>query len=378
MSNEYPIPGYRRGVVAIAAVLASAATCGTLASPGGGGENLPSSGAGPFRALVRGELPAFGVVPFVLDDADARYRQPCVLATTDDPAGTAVILYAVARVGGRDVIVRTRADDARSFYGSAADNEAGNHSAHAPAVVLAADGGWEGADLAGPSAVRAGGQVWLYYAAAGGIGLATSADGLSFVKTGRPVLGPDPGVTWETSAPRAPGVARMPDGSWRMFYGAGVAIGEARSDDGLGWTRVDGDPQTLALDPVLSPGSSFDRGQVDDPVVLPRITAAGRLHVRVLYTGYDAPPGTPSRGSSIGFAARYGAAGALARQATPVFGAGSHEAAPALFEYAAGSLLYVQQDETAQDRANPYTAIAAAVAPESSTLPAPGSFPAAP
>jgi hypothetical protein len=170
----------------------------------------------------------------------------------------------------------------------------------------------------------------------------------------------------------------MPDGSWRMFYGAGAAIGEARSDDGLSWTRVDGDPRTTAIDPVLSPGSSFDRGQVDDPVVLPRVTAAGRLQVRVLYTGYDTPPGTPSRGSSIGFAARYGDAGPLSRQATPVYAVGLHEAAPALFEYAAESLLYVHQDETAQDRANPYVAIAAAVAPETSTPSALGAFPAAP
>jgi hypothetical protein len=281
-------------------------------------------------------------------------------------------------VNGHDAIVRTRADDARSFYGSAADNETGGHSAHTPAVVLTADGGWEGADLAGPSAVRVGGQVWLYYAAEGGVGLATSADGMTFAKTGRPVLAPDSGVAWETTAPHAPSVAQMPDGSWRMFYGAGVAIGEATSADGVSFTRADADPQTVAIDPVLSPGSTFDRGQVDHPVVLPRVTAAGRLHVRVLYTGYDAAPGMPSRGSSIGFAARYGSSGPLARQATPSYGVGSHEAAPALFEVAAASLLYVQQDETVLDPARPYPAIAAAVAPEGDALPAPGSFPAAP
>jgi hypothetical protein len=259
-----------------------------------------------------------------------------------------------------------------------ADNETAAHPAHAPAVVLVADSAWEGADLAGPSAVRVGEQVWLYYAAAGGVGLARSDDGLAFTKEQRPVLASDASVAWETTAPHAPSVARMPDGSWRMFYGAGDAIGEARSDDGVGWTRVDATPQTPAPDPALAPGSSFDRGQVDHPVVLPRVTAAGRLQLRVLYTGYDAPPGASSRTSSIGFAARYGEEGPFARQPVPVYAPGAHEAAPALFEYAAGSLLFVQQDEAAQDRANPYPAIAAAVAPTSVTLSPPAGFPPSP
>jgi hypothetical protein len=377
MRGAPQIPSSWRGVATVAFSLA-AVSCGTLASPGGGEGNLPSSGVGPFRALAREELAAFAVAPFVLDDSDAQYREPCALAASDDPSSAAVLLYAVARVGGRDVIVRTRADDARSFYGDAADNETGGHPAHAPAVVLVADSAWEGSDLAGPSAVRVGGQVWLYYAAAGGVGLATSDDGLTFTKEQGPVLARDASVAWETTVPHAPSVARMPDGSWRMFYGAGDAIGEARSDDGVGWMRADADPQTPALDPALSPGSSFDGGQVDHPVVSPRVTAAWRIQLRVLYTGYDAPSGVSSRGSSIGFAARYGDAGPLVRQSIPVYAPGAHEAAPALFEFAGGSFLYVQQDETAQDRANPYPAIAAAVAPTSLTLTAPGAFPPAP
>jgi hypothetical protein len=61
-----------------------------------------------------------------------------------------------------------------------------------------------------------------------------------------------------------------------------------------------------------------------------------------------------------------------------VYAVGLHEAAPALLEVAAGSLLYVDQDETAVDRASPYPAIAAAVAPESATLGALGAFPPSP
>jgi hypothetical protein len=152
-----------------------------------------------------------------------------------------------------------------------------------------------------------------------------------------------------------------------MFYGAGLSIGEATSADGKSWTR-------LGPGPVLAPGEGFDAGQVDDPLVLPRVTPAGRLQVRVLYTGYDAPPGATSRASAVGFAARYEDSGPLSRQTAPVYGGSKHEAAPALLESAIGSILYAQQDETSLDPASPYAAIAAAFAPESGTLPAPGAF----
>jgi hypothetical protein len=309
----------------------------------------------------------------------APYREPSVVAASDDGSSLEVVLFAVAGVAGRDVIVRTSAPDARSFYGGAADNETGFHPRHTPAVVLAADRAWEGADLTGPSAVRAGAQLRLYYAGAGGIGLAVSADGLAFTKMGAaPVLGPDASVDWETTPPHAPSVALMPDGSWRMLYAAGVSIGEATSTDGTSWTRVDADPSTPALDPVLSPGAAFDAGQVDDPLLLPRVTPAGRLQVRVLYTGYDAPSGAPSRSSAVGFAARYAASGPLSRQEAPVYGGSAHEAAPALFEPAVGSILYVQQDETALDPTKPYAAIGAAFAPESEVMSAPGVFATSP
>jgi hypothetical protein len=174
-----------------------------------------------------------------------------------------------------------------------------------------------------------------------------------------------------------------------MFYAAGRAIGEARSDDGRTWTRVDGDPSTEAMDPVLAPSGAagatgptgatgaFDAAQVDDPCVALRTTPAGRLQVRVLYTGYASSPGAGAD-SAIGFAARYGEAGALARQAQGVYSASPHAAAPALFEAGGTSLLYVQADEGSVDPARPYPAIAAAVAPVRLSLPAAAAFPATP
>ena len=111
--------------------------------------------------------------------------------------------------------------------------------------------------------MRIGARIALYYAAAGGIGVAVSEDGVSFTKNQAPVLAPDVSVRWETTSPTAPSVALFPDGTWHMLYAAGVSIGEATSADGYAWTRVDGDPATTELDPVLepSPVRRSDRGR---------------------------------------------------------------------------------------------------------------------
>jgi hypothetical protein len=363
--------------------------CATLGGSGLGDVGLPTSGVGPFRKLLTAEVR--GVAPYVLDASGALYREPSALPVNPaDPSSSDAYLYAVASVAAapgatpHDVVVRTRADDARSFYGNGLD------TGHAPQVVLSADAGWEGPNLAGPSAVVIGGQVFLYYAAAGGIGLAIASDGLTFQKQGAPVLVPDPTVAWETSTPAAPSVAVYPDGQIRMLYAAGASIGEADSDDGgLTWHRLDGDPTTPVMDPVLGPGPAaapgtledgepppFDTGQVGDPCLLPRMTVTGRIQVRVLYAGFDGPPGMTGRPSAIGFAARYGDSGPLTRQSSPVLSLGLHEAAPTLFEWAGDSMLYVQLDE--KNGMPPYTAIGGAFAPAQLMLGLPAPYASSP
>ena len=377
----------------MAAVIAG---CATLGSTGQGDVDLPSSGVGPFRKLAT--LETKDVAPFVFHDNVRRYRQPSAVAEDDDPNSARVVLFAVATevttLGGpaRDFIVRTRADDGRSFFATAADLSL--HAQHAPTVVLVPDAPWEGDRLASPDAMRVGGEWWLYYAGAGGIGLARSKDGVTFRKEVAPLLALDASasVPWETSAPSAPSVARYPDGRWRMLYAAGGQIGEASSDDGVAWTRVDADPTTPAMDPVLgvaanvadaslAPGEKppFDTGEVGDPCLLLRVTASGRLHVRVLYTGWDGPRGAPDRTSAIGFAARYGDSGRLVRNAAPVYSVAQHEAAPSLFTWDGGALLYVEQLMPASGSgagASPaYPGIAAAFAPPAQTLAPAGDFP---
>ena len=333
-------------VLALALVVAAGQGCATLGPVETEPPVLPTSGVGPFRALEPEEVRT--TAPFVLDDGDALYREPAVMRE-----GDATVLYAVARApAGADVIVRTRALDARTFTTP-------------PRVVLAPEG--DERALGGPAVVRRGAEVLLYYATASGIRLARSTDGLGFTRAG-PVLGADPSSTWETTPPRAPSVVILPDGRLRMFYAAGIAIGEAESTDGVAWRR---------RGPVLAPAAPvdpagrppFDAAAVGDPCAVLRITPAGRLHVRVLYTGVDA-----SGATAIGFAGRFGEDGPLARQPVPAFTAG---AAPALLDLGDRSFLYVE-DERREGAAPGHAALAAALAPATATLPPPVDPPAGP
>ncbi len=362
--------------------------CATLGNVTPTDEALPATGVGPFRKLSQDE--ELGVPPFVLDDKASMYREPAALAL--DPADASgaspsqrVALYFVVRAKtGSDVIGRTRADDARSFYGASLD------FGHSPVEVLAADQPWEGADVGGPSVLARAEGTYLYYAGKGGIGVARSIDGFAFTKEPGPVLAPDARVAWETTVPHAPSVAVMPSGEFRMLYGAGDCIGEASSADGLHFTRIDADPSTPMSDPLLCPSTTppppvadgatptpTDLGGVDDPVLAPRLTPAGRLQFRVLYTEYSAPATDPTRSSAIGFAARYGDSGPLVKNAAPVYAVGKNERAPAFFQWQTGSMLYVAQDQSSSSGPI-YPAIAAAVAPAQQTLPAPDGYATSP
>ncbi len=397
-------PSWRLGSLAAPLIPVGAAVvaCATIGSPAGGSSDLPSANVGPFRTITKTE--DLGGAPVVLDSPTAMYREPSVLAVhASDPTSTDVYLYAVssmpAGTSTHDVVVRTRADDGRSFYGTILDVSNGTTQ---PAVVLTADQPWEGQDLSGPSALQVGPEIYLYYAAEGGIGLARSSDGLTFMKEASPVLAPDSSVAWEKTPPRAPSVTRLPDGSFDMMYGAGLSIGEATSQDGVHFTRVDADPTTPGVDPVLSPlggrpatpasaeaGSDaaaeggtptgpFDTGQVADPCVLAVTDPTGLLVMRVLYTGYTGGPADPNRSSAILLAARYGTKGKLSRQTLPALSINKHEAAPAYFRWSGGEFLYFGMETGGGLLSMAYPAIGAAVAPAPITLPPPTGYASSP
>jgi hypothetical protein len=360
-------------------IAALALSCATTGAEGQGNLDLPTTGVGPFRKLGVEEVT--GIAPFVFDDRTALYREPAVLAPEMPADDSPAILYVVGRRAKSDVIVRTRADDGRAFFGTSGD------FGKTPPVVLAADAPWEGPSLSGPFVFRVRAEILLYYAGAGGIGVARSGDGLTFQKVAGPIFTRDPASAWETTEVHAPSVYALPDGRLRLLYASGASIGEATSADGIHFTRVDPDPSTPGIEPVLGPAAPaapgsllpnerppFDTGGVGDPCAVTRITPDGRFHVRVLYTGTDVAGVT-----AIGFAARYGESGPLVRQtrAAPVYSVGARESAPALLELPSGSYLYVQQDRRV-DAQLTYTAIAGAFAPGGVKLPTPAPFPETP
>ncbi len=253
------------------------ASCATLPEPAGGDQNLPNASAGPFRALsdavqvigdgglvLGSEIGNSRSAPNGLDDSRDYGRDIAVVDADGDPSTLEVVAYVAAAVtmNGMDPtpttptrsLVRYGALDGRSF----------DYSAE---VVLTPDAAWEGGLLASPAAVRAGGEILLYYAAAGGIGLAKSADGHAFTKLAAPVLAPVPGGWEQGAVPASPGVVVLADGSFRMFYevttGTGAApsatsIGEASSPDGATWTRLGTAPALAPTGPGDNPGTSWD------------------------------------------------------------------------------------------------------------------------
>ncbi len=364
----------------------SLAACATLPEPAGGDQNLPSANAGPFRALSKstqlagdagvGDELSYNCLtaPYGFEDGVHYGRDIAVLDADGDPTTLEVIAYvAAAANGGGETdptvsIMRYEALDGRSFV-SSADPLAG-----AGEVVLQASAPWEGGVMGGPAALRSGGKFLLYYAAAGGIGLARSDDGHAFTKVPGPVLGPatsgwDGGVS-----PASPGVVQLADGSFRMFYevaigGGATAIGEASSPDGVAWTRV-GDGPALAPSGGGDAGPSpWDAASVGSPFPLLVSSAAGRTVLRVYYGALDvAGMGT------IGLAARYGTDGPLERATEPVFGASSilGPREPCVVEFAELSFLYVTEASgMAFGIPLRSPAVAVGVAPATAVLPPP-------
>lgn len=335
---------------AILALCLPALGCGTLATDAGDSDaQRPNALAGPFRLLGADEIAGFDA-PYVLKKKFFDFREPSVLP--DDP--TAVLgpsaLYGVATEQGTSAVYRFVAADGRSF----------SETAEPAQPVLVADATWEGASVDTPEVARVGDEVFLFYSAAGGIGLARSSDGIAFTKQPSPVLAAG-GEAWEAGqAPRAPGFVELGPGDFRLFYEANGRLGEARSSDGLSWERLGPGP---VLEPVADAADepAFDGLGVGDPEVVTAKTAEGRRVTRVYYTGRSA-----DGSSGIGLAARFGAEGALTRAAAPAFASTRLPHAPALVPQGSITLLFVTQRASLNDE---WPAIAAGIAPATRRIP---------
>jgi hypothetical protein len=142
-----------------------------------------------------------------------------------------------------------------------------------PALTATAD--WEGGHVEDPwTVVDDDGHARLYYAAAGGLGLAeaTTVAG-TFVSVGAPVI--------EGEGVRRPSVVRgLDDEGFLMFFEREGRIERAHSSDGRTWTQ-DG-PVTL---PALAARDERDDTEVSvgSPGVVRARTSAGRSVLRMYY-----------------------------------------------------------------------------------------------
>ncbi len=367
----------RLGLLVIVLALEANPGCATLAGEGKGDVDLPTMLAGPYRALKHGQLcdgdVCTGVDELPANTANGTISAPIARAPTVlVRGGTNVVLYASRGDEGKpeNRITRMDATDGRTF-GDVVD-------------VVLADRASEGGTVSDPWAIEVNGEVWLYYTVrANGVAGQTpgifharstdSLEGRTFAKDASLALGPEGAKgPWETDAPRAPSVVRAADGSYRMFYASGVAIGEASSPDGVTFTRVGTNPVLVPstyVDPATLPEGvrpPFDDQAVDDPSAFRVITATDRVLVGLHYTGRDR-----RGGSSVGYAGRFGDAGTFERKEGFVFGGklfgdpdgNSHANAPALARFEGFALLYANID---QDRAQK---IGVGVAPQRKLLP---------
>jgi hypothetical protein len=268
--------------------LVLAAGCATLADGHAGLDNPPSARTGPFRLLASGEVGFGRPAPFAMDDGKTFLRDVSVIDLDGDPSTLAVAGYfaaslAVAKDAPPDGILRFDAPDGRSFGASGS-------------AVLSPTLAWEGGTVGAPSAILRGAETWLFYAGAGGIGLAKSSDGATFEKASGPVLDRT-AIAWAASEPRSPSVVALVDGTLALFFEAdtarGPAIGEARSSDGLAWTLV-------GAAPAIVGGGALDELGVGSPSALLRRSEEGRPIVDVYFTALG------RAGSSIGLASRFG------------------------------------------------------------------------
>jgi hypothetical protein len=348
----------RASILVLAIAALPLASCATLANAAKGDENLPNAEAGPFRELRRGELGLSLVAPNAVDDDKMLARDPSILDADGDPTTFEVIGYFAAAANGATADAATIA----IRRGTAADGRSFERQTE---VVLEATEPWEEGTIGAPSALSASGEVWLFYAGGGGIGLAKSADGIAFTKVKTPVLGPaDSG--WDAGiVPRSPGVVALPDGGFAMFYEVTSSsgqrvIGEAVSADGEVWSRVGAGP---ALAPGEPGDEAYDDAGVGAQSAVVGESASGRSLIRLYYS---AESGAGKR--TIGLAGRFDGGTSFERGTSPVFGAGSARGPrePCAVVFDGVTLLFATQ---ARSRTSDEPAIAAGVAPAQAELP---------
>lgn len=270
----------RHRTIAAVLSLSLASSCGTLASPGAGDHELPANRTGPFRELTMTEMAGRTCAAV---DFGGLIDEPSALRLAD----------------GRIAVYATREHDGLRTIARFVMRAPGQQQSD-PADVLTATLPWQGGGVSSPdvTARADGAHVMAYAAASGVLGLARSADGLSWEARPLPAL---EAVTeaGETTSLRAPSIVAQGD-ALVLAYASGGAIWLARAARfDAPFERVDADPRTPRRDPILgatgvvmtpdggAPG--FESGSLDDPDLSVEQGALGRSLWRLYYTARSIP-----------------------------------------------------------------------------------------
>ena len=144
----------------------------------------------------------------------------------------------------------------RIGYASSPDGVTWTKSQANPVLDTGSVGSWDSSELRSPFVILDGELYRMWYTGFDGsiqqFGYATSTDGVTWTKhNGNPIMGRGVGGSWDDVWMASPRVI-MDGSSYEMLYsafdGSNVRIGYATSQDGLAWTKFDGNP-------VLNQGS---------------------------------------------------------------------------------------------------------------------------
>ncbi len=179
--------------------------------------------------------------PSLIPDApyDVAQFSDITIAANKDDSSKLMLYYgamALPKVSGPEVIAMASASKSAPF--------SWNKSSANP-VLAGTPGRWDANCIRSGTVLVHANKYYLYYSACGsGIGLATSDDGISFVKAnaGEPILTAD----GDESGVYQPAVIEDSPGHWYMYYQANVVGSDfggdyyriATSADGITWTKT--------------------------------------------------------------------------------------------------------------------------------------------
>ena len=249
----------RTNYFALASCLALACSVGPFAGEGGGADNLPSLGAGPYR-LLPADFDTSADEPYVVAKPIVSLLDPAVIATDN---GAFEIYFAQID----DVQSEIWRVELASIYELLQDT---------PEQVLVADSAWEEGQVGAPCVVVDGDTTILYYQGGSdtpAIGRAVSTDGgRSFTKDpGNPIV----------SQGRDPYVSRHGE-QWFMVYAdlAEQKILMRESSEGQDFSEA-----RELITARSGQEEAFDSQGLRSPALSVRDTLDGGMHFGLFYTG---------------------------------------------------------------------------------------------